>query len=248
LESSFIQIRQFSTDVPHELRTPITAIRGQLEVALFTAQDTEQYREAILTSLQDVERLSQIVRALLLLSQAESGQVALHKIRLDLSEAARDIIDQFQIPAEEARIRLVADLPQACPAEVDRVQIERMLSNLISNAVKFTPPGGEVRVSIQCYPDRTDIIVKDTGRGISPEHLSHIFDRFYQVRDTDSNGERGLGLGLSFVSWIAKAHGGSVSVDSELNTGSRFTVSLPPPPESSPSQLSSQPLGAVTSA
>jgi two-component system OmpR family sensor kinase len=248
LESSFIQIRQFSTDVSHELRTPITAIRGQLEVALFTAQDTEQYREAILTSLQDVERLSQIVRALLLLSQAESGQVALHKIRLDLSETARDIIDQFQIPAEEAQIRLVADLPRECPAEVDRVQIERMISNLISNAVKFTPPGGEVRVSVQRRPDRTDLIVEDTGRGISPEHLSHIFDRFYQVRDGDSNGERGLGLGLSFVSWIAKAHGGSVSVDSELNKGSKFTVSLPPLAESSPDQLASQPSGAVTSA
>jgi heavy metal sensor kinase len=248
LESSFIQIRQFSTDVSHELRTPITAIRGQLEVALFTAQDTEQYREAILTSLQDVERLSQIVRALLLLSQAESGQVALHKIRLDLSETARDIIDQFQIPAEEAQIRLVADLRRECPAEVDRVQIERMISNLISNAVKFTPPGGEVRVSVQRHPDRIEIIVEDTGRGISPEHLSHIFDRFYQVRDTDTNGERGLGLGLSFVSWIAKAHGGSVNVDSKLNKGSRFTISLPLPPELSPDQLASQPSGVVTSA
>jgi len=247
LESSFNQIRQFSTDVSHELRTPITAIRGQLEVALFTAKDAEQYREAILNSLQDVERLSQIVRALLLLSQAESGQVALHKTALDLSETAREIIDQFQIPAEEAQIRLVADLPPECYAEVDRVQIERMISNLISNAVKFTPAGGEVRVSVQCHPDRTDIIVEDTGRGISPEHLSHIFDRFYQVRDTDSNGERGLGLGLSFVSWIAKAHGGSVAVDSELNKGSRFTVTLPPPPEPSAEQLTTQATGVVGS-
>jgi signal transduction histidine kinase len=246
LESSFNQIRQFSTDVSHELRTPITAIRGQLEVALFTAQDAEQYREAILNSLQDVERLSQIVRALLLLSQAESGQVALHKTGIDLSETAREIIDQFQIPAEEAQIRLVADLPPACYAEVDRVQIERMISNLISNAVKFTPAGGEVRVCVECHPDRTDIIVEDTGRGISPEHLSHIFDRFYQVRDTDSNGERGLGLGLSFVSWIAKAHGGSVAVDSELNKGSRFTVTLPPPSEPLPDRLTTEASGVVS--
>ena len=246
LENSFNQIRQFSTDVSHELRTPITAIRGQLEVALFTAQDTEQYREAMLNSLQDVERLSQIVRALLLLSQAESGQVALRKTRIDLSETTREIIDQFQIPAEEAQIRLVADLPPECYAEVDRVQIERMISNLISNAVKFTPAGGEVRVSVHCHPDRTDIVVEDTGRGISPEHLSHIFDRFYQVRDTDPNGERGLGLGLSFVSWIAKAHGGSVAVDSELNKGSRFTVTLPPPAELSPDQLIPQASGVVS--
>src|SRR5439155_19607223 len=99
LESSFNQMRQFSTDVSHELRTPITAIRGQLEVALFTAKDIDQYREAMLNSLEDVERLSQIVRALLLLSQAESGQVALHKTRLDLCEVVGDLTEQFQIPA-----------------------------------------------------------------------------------------------------------------------------------------------------
>src|SRR5207249_1166978 len=101
LENSFNQVRQFSTDVSHELRTPITAIRGQLEVALFTAKDVDQYREAMLNSLQDVERLSQIVRALLLLSQAESGQLRLRKTMLDLSASVRDIIDQFQIPADE---------------------------------------------------------------------------------------------------------------------------------------------------
>ncbi len=246
LQSSFNQVRQFSTDVSHELRTPITAIRGQLEVALFTAQDSEQYREAILNSLQDVERLSQIVRALLLLSQSESGQVALHKTRLDLSSTVRDIIDQFQIPAEEARIRLLADLPAECQAEVDRVQIERMISNLISNAVKFTPPGGEVRVSLGCSDGRIEMVVEDTGCGIPEEHLSHIFDRFYQVRDSGSNGERGLGLGLSFVSWIAQAHGGSVEVRSELNKGSRFTVFLPAPrPEPEPApQTTSAPASA----
>src|SRR6202043_4137767 len=125
LEQSFNQIRQFSTDVSHELRTPITAIRGQLEVALFTASSAEQYREAMLNSLQDVERLSQIVRALLLLSQAESGQLALQKTRLDLTELVADVVDQFQIPYEEARLRLTADLPPECIAEVDRIQIER---------------------------------------------------------------------------------------------------------------------------
>src|SRR5213078_2847948 len=132
--------------------------------------DTEQYREAMLNSLQDVERLSQIVRALLLLSQAESGQLALHKTLLDLSASVRDIIDQFQIPAEEAQLRLTANLPAKCPVMADRIQIERMISNLVSNAVKFTPPGGEVRVSLQTLPDQLELIFEDTGRGIAPEH------------------------------------------------------------------------------
>src|SRR5439155_1011951 len=163
LENSFTQMRQFSTDVSHELRTPITAIRGQLEVALFTAQTPEQYREAVLNSLQDIERLSQIVRALLLLSQAESGQLALQKDRLDLVSLVRDVVDQFQIPAEAQQLRLEADLPPACHVDADRVQIQRMLSNLLSNAVKYTPNGGSVRVALRRNDDEIEIAVEDTG-------------------------------------------------------------------------------------
>src|SRR5262249_15578313 len=129
LEASFQQMRQFSTDVSHELRTPITAIRGQLEVAIFTAKTTEQYREAMFNALQDTDRLSHIVRALLLLSQAESGQLVLQKSQLDLCAVVDDLVEQFQIPAEAAGIKLTADLPAECQAEVDRVQIERMLTN-----------------------------------------------------------------------------------------------------------------------
>jgi len=228
LENSFNQIRQFSTDVSHELRTPITAIRGQLEVALFTATTTDQYREAMLNALQDIERLSQIVRALLLLSQAESGQLALQKTRLDLCELVADVVDQFQIPYEEARIQLSAQLPRECWADVDRIQIERMVSNLLSNAMKFTPPGGEVRVSLPNVADGVELVIQDTGCGIATDHLPHIFDRFYRVPGRDASGpERGLGLGLSFVAWIAKAHEGTVRVESTPGKGTRFVVFLP---------------------
>jgi heavy metal sensor kinase len=229
LESSFQQIRQFSTDVSHELRTPITAIRGQLEVALFTAKTVEQYRDATLNSLQDIERLSQIVRALLLLSQAESGQLALQKTRLDLASVVRDIVEQFQIPAEGARVELSSDLPEECPGEVDRIQIERMLSNLLSNAMKFTPAGGRVHVTLRRLDPLVEMEVADTGCGIPAEHIPHIFERFYRVpaQETCANPEPGLGLGLSFVAWIAKAHGGTIRVESETGKGTRFTVSLP---------------------
>jgi heavy metal sensor kinase len=229
LEASFQQIKQFSTDVSHELRTPITAIRGQLEVALFTAKTTEHYREAMFNALQDIDRLSQIVRALLLLSQAESGQLALQKSRLNLCGALEDLVEQFQIPAEAAGIRLSADLPGDCFADVDRVQIERMVTNLLSNAIKFTPEKGSVRVRLRSYEDRVEIAVEDTGRGISREHLPHIFDRFYRVpgSGTAPSPEQGLGLGLSFVAWIVKAHGGKIEVESVLGKGTRFTITLP---------------------
>jgi heavy metal sensor kinase len=229
LQASFNQMKQFSTDVSHELRTPITAIRGQLEVALFTAKTTEQYREAMFNALTDIDRLSQIVRALLLLSQAESGQLVLQKARLSLSDIVGEIVDQFQIPAEESGIRLTADLPPDCMAEIDRVQIERMLTNLLSNALKFTPRGGEVRVALRRGGDRIELTVEDTGRGIETEYLPHIFDRFYRVpvKGTAPGPDQGLGLGLSFVAWIVRAHNGKIDVKSTPGQGTRFTISFP---------------------
>jgi len=229
LEASFIQVRQFSTDVSHELRTPLTILRGQLEVALMTAKTKEQYYEAIADSLQDIERLSHIVRALLLLSQAETGQVLLAKTRFDLSELTGELGEQFQIPAEGAGITLTVSGPPGCEVELDRIQIERMLSNLLSNAIKFTPSGGIVVVELACNPESVAIMVRDTGRGILPAHLPHIFDRFYRVNESDAQAspEKGLGLGLSFVAWIVKAHQGTINVESEPGSGTVFTVKLP---------------------
>jgi signal transduction histidine kinase len=113
--------------------------------------------------------------------------------------------------------------------EVDRVQIERMVTNLLSNAIKFTPEKGSVRVRLRSYEDRVEIVVEDTGRGMPAEHLPHIFDRFYRVpgSGTAPSPEQGLGLGLSFVAWIVKAHGGRIEVDSVLGKGTRFTITLP---------------------
>ncbi len=230
LEINFNQVRQFSTDVSHELRTPITIVRGQLEVALFTAQTADQYRDAIVNSLSDIERLSAIVRALLLLSQAETGQVVLQKQTLDLVELTAETVDQFQIPAEGAEIDLkfISNCEQ-CHGEFDRVQIERMLSNLLSNAIKFTPASGSIEVALNREGGNAEIRIADTGQGIAPEHLPHIFDRFYRVRGTSelASPEKGLGLGLSFVSWIARAHGGTVDVQSEPGKGTTFKIRLP---------------------
>jgi heavy metal sensor kinase len=225
LNHSFEQIRQFSTDVSHELRTPLTVVRGQLEVALFTAQTVDQYRDAMADALEGVERLSNIVRALLMLSQAESGQLALQKTEIDLAELVRDLVDQHQIPAEAEGVRLAAELPENCPISADRIQIERLVSNLLGNAIKYTPAGGMVKASLIQSVDQVTLMVEDNGVGISVEHLPHIFDRFYRVPSADA--EKGLGLGLSFVAWIAKAHGGTVTVESTLKEGTRFIVQLP---------------------
>ena len=233
LNHSFEQIRQFSTDVSHELRTPLTVVRGQLEVALFTASTVQEHRDAMADALEGVERLSNIVRALLMLSQAESGQLALQKTDIDMAELVRDLVDEHQIPAEAEGVRLSADLPVKCPVNADRIQMERLVSNLVGNAIKYTPTGGSVNVRLTSDSNDARLIVEDTGVGIAPEHLPHIFDRFYRVPSADP--EKGLGLGLSFVAWIAKAHGGSVAAESTPNQGTRFIVTLPAarPPHSS---------------
>lgn len=225
LKSSFEQMRQFSTDVSHELRTPLTAIQGQLEVALFTATRKEQLQEAIENALQDVERLSNLVRALLLLSQSESGQIPIKKSVLDLSQMVGELVEQFQIPAEAGEVTLTQSGPDSALCEVDRTQMERVITNLLSNAIKYTPPGGWIRASAETQGSTVKLVVEDSGVGIPEHHIPHIFDRFYRV--PDPNPEKGLGLGLSFVSTIIKAHGGYVRVKSTLGSGSRFEVVLP---------------------
>jgi heavy metal sensor kinase len=225
LKSSFEQIRQFSTDVSHELRTPLTAIQGQLEVALFTATRKEQLQEAIENALQDVERLSNLVRALLLLSQSESGQIRVKKSVLDLGRIVSELVDQFQIPAEASQVTLTNDDKGAALCEVDRTQIERVVTNLLSNALKYTQPGGWVRATTESLGSTVRLIVEDSGVGIPENHIPYIFDRFYRV--PDPNPEKGLGLGLSFVATIVKAHGGQIRVDSKPGRGSRFEIVLP---------------------
>ena len=226
LESSFTQIRQFSANASHELRTPLTAVRGQLEVALLTANTPEQYREAIMTAIEDVDQLSDVVKALLHLSQAESGQLKLARDPVDLAALVEKVVEQFQLPFDDQGIRLVSRLQ---PGRVtgDRVQLQRLISNLVSNALKFTPAGGSVAVEVAGAGGMLDLVVADTGCGIAPEHLPHIFERFYRAPESGRSGERGLGLGLSFVNWIAKEHQASILVDSRPGQGTRFTIRFP---------------------
>jgi heavy metal sensor kinase len=229
LDAAFQQTKQFSTDVSHELRTPLTAIRGQLEVALLAAKTPDQYQEAILNALEDVERLSQTIRVLLQLSHAESGQLVLQKQPIDLSNLIETLMEQFYIPAETGKVQLSTVLPPYCVAEVDRIQIERLISNLVSNAIKYTPEGGSVNVVLNDRGREAELVVEDTGVGIPGDHLPHIFDRFYRVPGSaaERSVERGLGLGLSFVSWIVKEHRGHINVKSTPGRGTTFTVRVP---------------------
>ncbi len=231
LSQSFDQISQFSVNASHELRTPLTAARGHLEVALLSAVSIEQYRAAITEAVQDLEQLSDVVNALLLLAQAESGQLVLHPKRYNLVALVENVLSEHHGAARAKHLQLDAEMPEhRCFAQVDRQQFERMLSNLVSNAVRYTPRDGAVRVAL-AYGGGGDgdirLSVSDTGPGIAPEHQSHIFDHLYKVRSAPAEGGNSLGLGLSFALWTARAHGGHIELKSALGHGSTFTVVLP---------------------
>ena len=231
LQSSFNQMRQFTTDVSHELRTPLTVIRGQLEVALMTARSPEQYRDAILAAMEDVERLSKVVAALLQLSQAESGQVTLNMEAVNLGEVLRSVVEQYQTPAEIEGLSLAATTAPDCRLLADRIQLERLAANLLSNAMKYTPSGGSIQCHCRRVGDDVELLVSDTGRGIPEEHLPHIFERFYRVPDGAVDPLKGLGLGLSFVAWIVKVHRGRIQVDSKPGRGTTFRILFPAIPQ-----------------
>jgi heavy metal sensor kinase len=227
LEANFEQMRRFSMDASHELRTPLTAIRGQLEVAQLTAKTAEDFRRAVAMALEDVERLGRIVQSLLQLAQAEAGQIRLSLEPEMLAEVAARQMARFQTMAESKRLKLELAAEDGCVALVDRLQMERLVDNLLSNAVKYTQEGGRVTVRVRREGSEAVIEVADNGPGIAAQHLPHIFDKFYRVREGEKTAGRGVGLGLAFVEWIARAHGGRVSVESEPGKGSTFRVSLP---------------------
>jgi heavy metal sensor kinase len=225
LSESFEQVRRFSTDVSHELRTPLTVIRGQLEVALMTARTEEEFRDAIVNALEDVDRISNIVRALLLLSQAETGRLALHNEPVDVSEVTGELVEQFRSTAKEDGLALTWELEPDSVVRGDRTQLDRLVTNLLSNALKYTPRGGHVNVTVKKDAGQVTLTVSDNGKGIPEDSIPHIFDRFYRVPGSDP--AKGLGLGLSFVAWIVKAHSGSIDVKSAVGKGTTFTIVLP---------------------
>lgn len=230
LSGSFEQISQFSVNASHELRTPITAARGHLEVALLSGRTIPDYRDAMTEAVQDLEQLSNLVNGLLLLSQAESGQLVLHPKPCNLVSLVENVLSEQHRAAMAKDLRLDAQMPETnCFAMVDREQFERMLSNLVSNAVRYTPTGGQVGIALAFgggAPGDIRLSVSDTGPGIAPEHQPHIFDHLYKIRSVQAPGA-GMGLGLSFAIWTARAHGGRIDVRSSPGQGSTFTVVLP---------------------
>jgi len=226
LDAAYVHVSRFSADAAHELRTPLTIIRGELELVIGEAKASPDLERAISNALEEMNRLSGMVDSLITLSRMESLWGRHTHPRIALLPLAQETMEQMNLLAEEKQIALQGpDGDPAVTAAGDRDRIKQVLVNLIDNAIKYTPEGGQVRVSVTASGQKALITVKDSGIGIDPAHHARIFDRFYRV--SPDRGEAGAGLGLAIVRSICHAHGGTVTINSTSGHGSSFVVELP---------------------
>jgi two-component system, OmpR family, heavy metal sensor histidine kinase CusS len=226
LSDSFARLSQFSADLAHELRTPISNAMGEAEVALNQSRSPEEYREVIASLYEELERLSRMSQGLLLLARNERGPASLRRTTFDAREEALAIIDYYRLVADDKSIALSVDGSAAVWA--DRDLFRRALSNLIANAIQYTEPQGKVEVRLAEKTGGVVISVRDDGLGIAEADQPRIFDRFSRVDEARSGYPEGSGLGLSIVRSIVELHGGSVAVESARGKGSLFTLTFPP--------------------
>jgi two-component system, OmpR family, heavy metal sensor histidine kinase CusS len=223
LEDSFTRLSQFSGDLAHELRTPLGNILGSAQVALTRERTSAEYREVLETTAAECERLSGIVENLLFLARADAARERIEHRMFDAREAAEKVVAYYRPVAEDRQVAIEC----AGEGEIygDSLLFSRAISNLIENALHFTPDGGRIDVAIQTRNGCTEVSVKDTGRGMEPEHLPRVFDRFY--RADASRSSSGTGLGLALVKSIVDLHGGSVKVESAPDRGTTLCLIFP---------------------
>jgi signal transduction histidine kinase len=224
LDASYQHASRFSADAAHELRTPLAIMRGELEL-LATEDLPDHLMGSIENILGETARLSQIVESLIALGQMDStGGKRVH-LAVDLHALAAETIDQMRLLAEEKNIAISSPTGVHAMAAGDRDRLKQVLVNLLDNAIKYTPAGGRIGVTVDEAGDKSVLAISDTGVGIAPDDIPRIFDRFYRVA-TD-RGEVGAGLGLAIVKSICTAHGGRISVESHAGVGSVFRMELP---------------------
>jgi two-component system, OmpR family, heavy metal sensor histidine kinase CusS len=227
LEDSFRRLSEFSADLAHELRTPLTNVLGKSQVTLSQARTSAEYREALESNVEDIEHLSRLVSDMLFLARADRAEAALDRETVDLEEEAARVAEFFSVACEERAITI--EVRGSALIKADRMMVRRALSNLLSNAIRHSPDGERIEIAIGRDHDLARISVVDRGPGITPEHQSRIFDRFYRADASRTRHSGGTGLGLAIVRSIAKLHGGDVSVSSESGQPTVFSIVLPAP-------------------
>ncbi|HUY82959.1 MAG TPA: heavy metal sensor histidine kinase [Steroidobacteraceae bacterium] len=223
LEEAFNRLSRFSADLAHELRTPLNNLMGETEVCLSRPRTADEYRAALSSGLEECRRLTQLIENLLFIARAEETGRSVALAEFEAGEICERVIEFHAAAAADRGIRLAS--AGSGRLRADPVLFRQALSNLLANAIRHSPPGGEVRVGIEARgPDGIDVVVADRGAGIAPEHLPHVFDRFYQVDPARAPRGQGTGLGLSIVKSIMALHGGTVFIESDRGAGTRATL------------------------
>jgi heavy metal sensor kinase len=221
--------RRFVDHAAHEMQTPLTVLQGNLEVALLKARTSEEYREALINNLEQVGRLIKLTRSLLTLAKFTSDKPPVHLVPLPLELLIRDLVNELTILFDDRQITLSFEAESVPLVNGDSQWLKQALINLLDNALRYTPSGGAVTVRLRAIREEVIVVVQDTGHGIESQHLPHLFERFYRTDWARTRDSGGTGLGLPIVKEIAEAHGGSISVTSQVDKGSVFTLRLPIP-------------------
>jgi heavy metal sensor kinase len=226
LEYAVGEMRQFSAALAHELRTPLAALRGEIELALGRLPVRDTNRDRFASQIEEIDRLKRLIEQILTLARAESGQIPLTFTRLDVGELAAALVEQLEPVAQARGIELACDRTAGAVVLGDEEWLRRLLINLLDNALKFTHEGGRVTVRVTRAGGTVAIEVRDTGVGIAPEDRPHVFERFFRSDPSRSSTTEGAGLGLSLVEWIVERHGGAITVESDPGEGTVFRISL----------------------
>jgi len=227
LEHSVGEMRQFSAALAHELRTPLAALRGEIELALRQSSRNADEQSRLASQIEELDRLARLIDQILTLARAESGQIRLTFAPVDVGALAASLVEQLEPVAQARTIDLRCERNGTVMVKGDAGWLQRLLLNLLDNAIKFTRVGGQVVLRVSHEAGRARIDVRDTGIGMPPDVMPHVFERFFQADPARSSVNDGAGVGLSLVKWIVDRHEGTISVNSRVGEGSTFTVRLP---------------------
>lgn len=227
LEAAFNRQRQFTADASHELRTPLAIMQAESTLALSKKRTEDEYRKSLELLSQEIVYMSAIIGKLLFLARSDAGKEPLNIEEVNIKELLSELASDVEVLAKEKGLQFILSPLENLTIKGDRTKLRQLFLNILENAVRYTPSGGSISCSVVKKGETAIVDISDTGIGIPPEHLPHIFERFYRVDKARSRAEGGVGLGLAIAKYIAEVHGGRIEVESKVGVGSTFSVALP---------------------
>jgi len=227
LEAAFNRQRQFTADASHELRTPLAIMQAEATLALSKERTEDDYRKSLETISQESAYMSSVIGKLLFLARSDAGKEQLTFENVDLKDLIVELSTNIEALAQDKGIKFTVDATESLVVNGDKTKLRQLFINILENAIRYTPNDGNISVSAFKKEDNALVAISDTGIGIPPEHLPHIFERFYRVDKARSRAEGGVGLGLAIAKYIVESHDGKIELESQVGKGTTFTISIP---------------------